>query len=298
MKKQMIEVGDTSKRYVQKKKSFVTRVKSIFWGFSIIWIALVASLPLYVKDNYSGPIKKTMVVSMFFDLQKNISGQYEELLSGIKKSINLEKPIAAAIDSAKIADKGVSGVQKASKTTSKLTGIAGKFGVKTDSVDKVVSNVDKTTQLVNSKLDNIKSDLVKTSKSEIDKMIDEEIKKQLDKTSGGLGSTLLTNYGVKYVYPWRPSSWPVGVKIYNDLSKSSLGVVQILTNTVDKYFGYVAWGLVVAAWLIGLFIWMQVFKKVKMMTAPFIICPKCGHAFSDKRTAYSLLKLLKPWTWL
>ena len=74
---------------------------------------------------------------------------------------------------------------------------------------------------------------------EFDKMIDEAIKTQLDKNSGGLGTTLLTNYGIQHVYPWRPSSWPVATKIYNDLEKSNVGVIQIITGTVNKYFGYV-----------------------------------------------------------
>ncbi|MBR5904244.1 MAG: hypothetical protein IKZ49_01770 [Alphaproteobacteria bacterium] len=128
-------------------------------------------------------------------------------------------------------------------------------------------------------------------------MVDEAIKHQLDKNSGGLGTTLLTNYGVKHVYPWRPSSWPVAVKIYNDLEKSNVGVVQILTNTVNKYFGYVAWGLVFATWAVGFLVWMVAFKKVKQIISPFIVCPRCGHTFADRRTAMGLLKVFQPWKW-
>lgn len=297
--KEQIEIIDRGgAKTVAKKTAFITRVKRIFWVFSIIWVAFVASFPLYVKNNYAGPIKKTIVVSMFFDLQRNISEQYEKLLAGIKNSINLEKPISIAIDKVKIADKGVATAKQATSTANRLSGIAGQFGIKTNDVDKVVSKVDNSTNLVNKKLDSVKKELVSVSQTEVDKMVDEAIKKQLDKSSGGLGTTLLTDYGIRHVYPWRPSSWPVGVKIYNDLEKSSVGVVQILTSTVDKYFGYVAWGLVAAAWLIGLLIWMMVFKKIKALLSPFLVCPRCGHTFSDKRTAYSLLKVLKPWTWL
>ena len=74
-------------------------------------------------------------------------------------------------------------------------------------------------------------------------------------------------------------------------------MITILTNTVNRYFNYVAWCLVVIFWGIGLIIWLSVFKKVKAIIAPFIVCPRCGHAFADKRTAYGLLKVLKPWTW-
>jgi hypothetical protein len=143
----------------------------------------------------------------------------------------------------------------------------------------------------------VKTELVKVSQTEVDKMIDEAIKHQLDKNSGGLGTTLLTNYGVKHVYPWRPSSWPVATKIYNDLEKSDLGVVQILTNTVNKYFGYVAWGLTIAAWAIGFIIWLLVAKRVKLFLKPFIVCPRCGHTFGDKRTALGLIKAFQPWKW-
>jgi len=310
--KKQIEVIDMcGAKTVAKKTSWVKKVKTIFAIFSVIWFALVIFIPLHVKNTDGTKIKKTMVVSMFFDLQRNIQEQYANLLDGIKKSINLEKPISIAIDKVKIAEKGVqkaetvsAAAKKTTNTANKISGIAGKFGIDTSSVnsvvgsaDKAVASVDKTTGLVNAKLESVKSELVKVSQTEVDKMVDDAIKKQLDKSSGGLGTTLLTDYGVKHVYPWRPSSWPVGVRIYNELEKSNLGVVQIITNTVDKYFGYVAWGLVIAAWAIGLFLWLQVFKKVKMMISPFIVCPRCGHTFADKRTAFGLIKVLQPWKW-
>lgn len=297
MKKKIDVIDRGGAKIVAKKASFVKKVKLGFAIFSLAWIAVLAIVPLHIKKEYSGPIKKTIVVSMFFDLQRNITGQYEQLLSGIKKSINLEKPIAIAIDKAKIADKAVSKTKSITKTANKLSGIAGKFGVKTGSVDKVVASVDNTSNLVNSKLDSVKKDLIKTSQTEVDKMIDDAIKKQLDKNSGGLGTTMLTNYGVKHVYPWKPSSWPIGVKIYNNLNKSNVGVVQIITSTVDTYFDYVAWGVVFAAWAVGLLIWLSVRSKIQTLLDPFIVCPRCGHAFSDKRTMSGLLKIFQPWKW-
>ncbi len=326
MPKKQIEVIEMDgKKTVAKKTSVITTTKRIFAIVSVLWIVFIAWFPLYVKNHYAGPIKKSMVVSMFFDLQRNIVKQYESLLAGIKKSINLEKPIGVAIEKVKIVEGGVTKVTdttaKAKKQTGKvkeeagkvssLTGLANKFGVKTDGIDKAVqgankavntadkniAKVDATAELVNKKLDSVKTELVKVSQTEVDKMIDEAIKKQLDKNSGGLGTTLLTNYGIKHVYPWRPSSWPVAVKIYNDLEKSNLGTVQILTNTVNKYFGYVAWGLVIAAWAIGALIWFMVYKRVKLFLKPFIVCPRCGHTFSDKRTALGLLKAFQPWKW-
>ena len=325
-KKQEIEVIDMGgAKTVAKKKSVITMAKRIFAIVTVIWLAFVITFPLYVKHNYAGPIKKSIVVSMFFDLQRNIVEQYERLLAGIKDSINLEKPVATAIEKVKLAQDKVNKVTdttakakdttaKAKETTGsvkKLTGLANMFGVKTDGVDKAlnkadntvdkankgIDKVDDTAKLVNEKLDKVQTELVKVTQVEVDKMIDNAIKNQLDKSSGGLGTTLLTNYGIKHVYPWRPSSWPVAVKIYNDLEKSDVGVVQILTRTVDKYFGYVAWGLVIAAWVAGFFIWSMIFKKYKAVVAPFLVCPRCGHTYADRRTAMSLLKALQPWKW-
>jgi len=325
-KKKEIEVIDMhGAKTVAKKTSVITTTKRIFAVVSVIWLVFVAWFPLYVKNTYSGPIKKSMVVSVFFDLQRNIVKQYERLLAGIKDSINLEKPIGVAIEKVKIVEKQVDKVTdttaKAKEQTDKvkqetgrvsaLTGIANRFGVKTDGIDKAVAKtnetvnkadkgiakVDATAEMVNKKLDSVKTELIKVSQTEVDKMIDEAIKHQLDKKSGGLGTTLLTNYGIKHVYPWRPSSWPVAVKIYNDLEKSDVGVVQILTNTVNKYFNYVAWGLVFAAWAAGLIIWFMALGKVKDFLSPFIVCPRCGHTFADKRTAMGLLKVFQPWKW-
>lgn len=310
---------------VAKKTAFITRVKRIFAIISIVWIIFVAWFPLYVKNTYSGPIKKSIVVSMFFDLQRNIVEQYEKLLAGLKGAINLEKPIGVAIDKVKIAQNTVSkvtdatatakGATNAAKNTTgsvkSLTGLVNAFGIKTDAIDKTmdsvnkgidsanntIAKVDDTAKLVNEKLDKVQTELTKIAQIEVDKMVDELIKAELDKHSGGLGTTLLTNYGIKHVYPWRPSSWPTAVKIYNDLEKSDVKIVTILTDTVNKYFGYVAWALVVAAWIAGLYIWSMMHKKFKAIIAPFIVCPRCGHTFADRRTAFGLLKALQPWQW-
>ncbi len=326
MAKKQIEVIDMGgAKTVAKKTSVITTTKRIFAVISIIWIAFVAWYPLHIKNTYSGPIKKSMVVSMFFDLQRNIQEQYQKLLNGIKGAINLEKPIGIAIEKVKIVESGVdkvtdttakakqqtNKVKQETEKVSKITGLANKFGIKTGEIDKAVNEtnkavattdkgiakVDAVADQVNKKLDSVKTELVKVSQTEVDKMIDEAIKKQLDKNSGGLGTTLLTNYGIKHVYPWRPSSWPVAVKIYNDLEKSNLGVVQILTSTVNKYFNYVAWGLVIAAWTVGFIIWFIAFSRVKLFLKPFLVCPRCGHTFADKRTVLGLLKAFQPWKW-
>lgn len=326
-KKKEVEVIDRGgAKTVAKKTSYITWTKRVFALISVIWIALVIWAPLHVKNTYSQPIKKSIVVSMFFDLQRNIVAQYEKLLDGIKDVINLEKPVAYAVDKVKMAEDAVAKVtdttaqaKQATAAASEktagvkaLSGIAGKFGVNTSGLDKAVdkvdgtiekadtaiAKVDNTAQLVNEKLDTVEKDLTSVLQLEFDKMIDEAIKNQLDKSSGGLGTTLLTNYGIEHVYPWRPSSWPVATQIYNDLEKSDVAVINVITDTVNKYFGYVAWGLVIAAWALGLLIWLQLFKKVKAMIAPFIVCPRCGNTFADKRTAYGLLKVLQPWKWL
>lgn len=324
--KKQIEVIDMGgAKTVSKKQSVITWTKRTITIVTIIWVALVAWFPLHVKNTYSSPIKKSIVVSMFFDLQKGIVKQYEALLDGVADSINLEKPIAAAIKGVKMVDNTVGKVTDATdkakdatadvseKTTGvkKLTGLANKFGIKTSGVDKAVAqvdkgvakandtiaSVDKTAQLVNEKLDKIQGDLTRVAQAEVDSMLDSAIKTALDKQSGGLGTTLLTNYGIDHVYPWRPSSWPVATKIYDDLSKSDITTITVITNTVDKYFGYVAWGLVIAAWAIGLYIWSLFFKRAKMILKPFNVCPRCGHTYADKRTALGLLKVFQPWKW-
>lgn len=339
-KKKEIEVIDHGgAKTVAKKTSYVTMVKRTFAIASVIWILLVVLAPLYVKKTYSQPIKKSIVVSMFFDLQRNMVEQYEKLLKGVADAINLEKPVAFAIDKVKMAGDAVDKVTdttarakeqtakahdanaKAKETTAgvkKLTGLAGMFGVKTDGInnaldkvdagvdkvdagvakaDQAIAKVDDIAAKVNAQLDKAEHDLTALLQVEFDKMIDQVIKEQLDKQTGGLGTTLLTNYGIKHVYPWRPSSWPVATKIYNDLSRSDVTIITTLTKTVDKYFGYVAWGLVIAAWALGLYVWMMVNKKVKMMIAPFQVCPRCGHTFVDKRGAMNFIKMLQPWKW-
>ena len=334
---EVIDMGGA--KTVAKKKSLVRGVKRGIAIFTIIWFALVIWFPLHVKNTYSQPIKKSIVVSMFFDLQKGIVKQYEALLDGVADAINLEKPIAKAIDGVKLAEKAVSkatdatakakaetekaanATDDAREKTSKvkaLAGFANKLGFKTDGVDNAVAKVDKgldkadnaidkantaiakvddTAAKVNAQLDKIKTDLTRVAQTEVDTMLDAAIKKSLDKQTGGLGTTLLTNYGIEHVYPWRPSSWPVATKIYNDLAKSDVTTITVITRTVDQYFGYVAWGLVVAAWALGIYLWHLVFGKLKAIIKPFNVCPRCGHTYADKRTAMGLLKVFQPWKW-
>ena len=339
-KKKEVEVIDMGgAKTVKKKKSFVTRVKIIFAVISVIWIALVVAVPLWVKNTYSQPIKKSIVVSMFFDLQRNIVEQYEKLLDGIKDAINLEEPVAFAVDKVRMVGDAVDVVtdttakakdvtadaqdasDKVSETTEKvgkLAGLVGRFGIDTsgvtnaldevnkgvdqvnqgiDKANETIAKVDDTAAMVNEKLDEIENQLTGLLQVQIDDMIDGVIKSQLDKSTGGLGTTLLTNYGIEHVYPWRPSSWPVATQIYDDLAQSDVQVITVITDTVDQYFNYVAWGLVIAVWVLGFLIWRAIFKKTKAVIAPFVVCPRCGHTFADRRTAYGFLQAFQPWNW-
>ena len=339
-KKKEVEVIDMGgAKTVKKKKSFVTRVKIIFAVISVIWIVLVVAVPLWVKNTYSQPIKKSIVVSMFFDLQRNIVEQYEKLLDGIKDAINLEEPVAFAVDKVRMVGDAVDVVtdttakakdvtadaqdtsNKVSETTEKvgkLAGLVGRFGIDTsgvtnalgevnkgvdqvnqgiDKANETIAKVDDTAAMVNEKLDEIENQLTGLLQVQIDDMIDGVIKSQLDKNTGGLGTTLLTNYGIEHVYPWRPSSWPVATQIYDDLAQSDVQVITVITDTVDQYFNYVAWGLVIAVWVLGFLIWRAIFKKTKAVIAPFVVCPRCGHTFADRRTAYGFLQAFQPWNW-
>ena len=322
-KKKEVEVIDMGgAKTVAKKKSFVTRVKIIFAIISVIWLSLVAWFPLHVKDKYATSLKQSTVVAIFYDLQRNIADQYTKMLQGLKKSIDLEKPIGQVIDKVKMAENQVNKVTdttaKASETTAKakdttssvktLSGIAGKFGLNTSGVDKAVDKVDNTigkadkaiakvddtAALVNKKLASVEGELTKVATAEVDKVIDAAIKKNIDSA----GAMLLTQYDIKHVYPWNPSSWPTARKIYAELAKSDLDFVQTIIKTVNKYFGYVMWAYLIVMWGAGLYIWLTIRKYVKGLTAPFIVCPRCGHTFADKRTAVSLLKVLQPWKWI
>lgn len=320
---EIIDMGGA--KTVAKKKSLVRGVKLTITLITVVWFAILIWAPLYVKNTYSSPIKKSIVVSMFFDLQQGIVRQYEALLDGVAKSVNLEKPIAKAVDAVKVVEKNVEKVSEAadsarektaeaSKTTTgvkKVSGLAKMFGVKTDGLDKAVAQVDKgiektneaikavdnTAEQINAKLDKIKADLTRVAQTEIDSALDMAIKTALDKQSGGLGTTLLTNYGIKHVYPWRPSSWGVATKIYDDLSKSDITTITVITNTVDKYFNFVMWGLVIVVWALGVYLWHLVFAKAKAIVKPFNVCPRCGHTYADKRTAMGILKVFQLWKW-
>ena len=304
----VIDMGGA--KTVKRKKSWVRTVNITAAILSVFWLAFVAWAPLYVKRNYSEPIKKSIVVSMFFDLQRYMQEQYTKLLKEIAKNIDLSKPVEYAIDKVKMAEKPLAEVEKATATAknttdkvSRLAGVANRLGVNTGAVDSVVATaetavakVDDTTKMVNERLDKVKSELEKVAQMEIDKAIDEQVKKILDQYTG-LGTTLLSDYGIKHVMPWKPSTWPITTKIYNDLERSNLSIVQSLMSLVNKYFGYVAWGLVIAAWLAGFIIWVSVMGKVRALTRPFLICPRCGHTYADARTGFMLMKVFQPWKW-
>ncbi len=311
--KKIIKVEDRGgAKTVAKKASFVAWTKRIFAVFTILWLGGFAYSGWHVKENYTTPIKESMVVSIFFDLQKDISGQYADLMDGLKDSINMEKPIKKAFAAIEISDSITSTVsdttKKVSNTTSsvkKITSIAGKFGVDTGSVDNVVSKTDNTvaaadslTAKINSELDRIEKDLIIKTQVEVDVMIDTTVNDLIKKNTGSLGRIMLTNYGVEKVSPVIPSSWDVASKIYKDLEASKISVVETIIATVNTYFGYVFWGLLITYWLIGLLVWLWVRGKVKTALKPFIVCPRCGHAFADKRSIKSILHILTPWNWI
>ena len=299
MAKEVKFVERDGEKFVAKETSWVKKVKLIFMAFTVIWFALAIWAPLYVKGTYSEPIKRSLVVSMFFDLQQGIADQYAKLMNGIKGAINLERPINAAIAKVKAASKPAAAVQQKSAGVKKLSGIAGQFGVNTKAVDNAAGGIDATAGAVNAQLDKVERELVNASRTEVDKMIDEQVRKQLDRMTGGMSNVLLAQYNVKSIAPWRPSTWPVSNKIFAEISKSSASTVQIIMGTINKYFGFVAWGIVALVWAAAAFAWFSVYGKFKLMIAPFIVCPNCGHAFTDKkRIALSLAKIFQPWKWI
>ncbi len=283
---------------VARKKSWVAFVRTLFMIFTIAWLAFAGYGPVHLKNRYGDPIKKSVVVGLFFDLQRNIAAQYQVLLEKIRQEINLDKPIAYALDKVKVADKPVAQLNKATADAERLTGIAAQFGVVNAAVDKTLSQTKNVNKTINEQLDRAKADLTRAAQTEIDKALDEQIQKVLRDQTGGAGNVLLADYGVKHVYPWRPSTWPAAVRLYDDLARSSADIVRALTETIDLYFNRIAWGAIAAVWLVGFVVWFFVRRKMKALIAPFIVCPRCGHAFADKRSGLMLLNLFKPWKWL
>ena len=190
-KKKEIEVIDRGgAKTVAKKTSVVTHARRIFLIVSVLWLAFVVWFPLHVKNKYSDSIKQSTVVAIFYDLQRNVAEQYERMLNGIKNAINLEKPVAFAIDKVKMVETQVNKVTdttaKAKEQTAKvkeqtsgvrgLTGLANKFGVKTDAIDNVldtadgavdkanaaVDKVDNVAKMVNEKLDGVEKELTRS----------------------------------------------------------------------------------------------------------------------------------------
>jgi len=317
-KSKEVEVIDMKgAKVVKRKTSWIKRVWAIFAVLSVFWLSFVYVAPLYVKKHYSEPIKRAIVVGMFVDLQHYMQEQYIKMLQGIAGAIDLKKPVAYAVDKVKMAEKplekvsattatATTNVQKTTTKVNKLSNVAGKLGVNTGSVTGAVDNaantatgainkVDDTTKMVNDRLDKIKTELEKVAQLEIDKALDEQIRKFLDKQTG-LGF-VLEDWGTVRPRPWKPSTWPTTNRIYAQLQKSDLSIIQSFTNLVNQYFGFVAWGLVIAAWVAGVIIWIMVMVKVRGITRPFLICPRCGHTYADKRTGFMLLKVFQPWNW-
>ena len=144
VKKKEIEVIDRGgAKTVAKKTSVVTHARRIFLIVSVLWLAFVVWFPLHVKNKYSDSIKQSTVVAIFYDLQRNVAEQYERMLNGIKNAINLEKPVAFAIDKVKMVE---TQVNKVTDTTAK----AKEQTAKTDIIIGIKSLFGKTSQLAQS----------------------------------------------------------------------------------------------------------------------------------------------------
>ena len=83
-KKEVAVIDMGGAKTVAKKTAFITRVKIIFAIVSVLWLAFVVWFPLHVRDKYATSIKQSTVVAIFYDLQRNIADQYDQMLKGIK----------------------------------------------------------------------------------------------------------------------------------------------------------------------------------------------------------------------
>ena len=136
-KKEVEVIEQNGAKTVKKKKSFVTRVKIIFAVVSVIWIAAVIAVPLVVKNKYSEPIKKSIVVSMFYDLQRGLVDQYQQLLAGVADAIDLEKPVAFAVDKVRMVGDAVDVV---TDTTDKAKDVTADASAATDKVSETTED--------------------------------------------------------------------------------------------------------------------------------------------------------------
>ena len=341
MPKEVKYIERDGEKFIKKKSSWVKKVKMIFLSFTIIWFGIVAIVPLRIKNNNEGDIKRSIVVMVFFDMQQALADQYARMLAGIAGAIDLERPINAAIARVKMAESGVTAAQgavqdtqarvdnvqdAATGTAAAVTGAAGRLGalgnrvgVTTGTAQNTVANVtgtatgavgaatgtataglnvaDNVARQVNAQLDRIEGELVRVAQFEVDQAIDAMVRDQMDRLTGGIAGVLLDQHKGT-VRPWIPSTWPLSNQIYAELETSSRSLVQSIMTMVNKYWNYFAWFLVIVAWIIGFVIWNMVRKKYKMMIEPFMICPNCGHAFTNKqRMRAFLLKAIQPWQW-
>ncbi|MCL2369344.1 MAG: hypothetical protein FWC83_01565 [Alphaproteobacteria bacterium] len=316
MSKKQIEVNEENlgKKTVAKKASFVKIIKRIAMVFTIVWFAFAGWAPIHVKNTYGADIKRSMVVSMFFDLQRNLNEQYERFLRNAARQINLDRPIAAAIDSIKLVDaqaaragaataQATQAADRAQQAAGRLGNIAGRVGVNVAPVEQaaqqaagVATIADDQVARINRELDRMKTDLGRAAQFEIDRAIDEQIRGILNDMTG-LGDTLLQDYGIRTVRPWLPATWPITNQIYRDLEESNLDILTSLTNTINQSFGFVLWGLVFAAWAVAILIWVMVIGKLLKMIKPFNVCPRCGHTYADARSLRGWLRMLAPWNW-
>ena len=77
---------------------------------------------------------------MFFDLQRNIVEQYEKLLDGIKDAINLEEPVAFAVDKVRMVGEAVDVV---TDTTDKAKAVTADASAATEKVTDTTEKVGK-----------------------------------------------------------------------------------------------------------------------------------------------------------
>ena len=86
--KKEIEVIDRGgAKTVAKKTSIITWARRIFILVSVIWLIFVAWFPLHIKNTYSGPIKKSIVVTDTDSAIICLDGWYRYMLDKINGEV-------------------------------------------------------------------------------------------------------------------------------------------------------------------------------------------------------------------
>ncbi len=271
------------------------KLKKIATIFSIIWAFLIIAPFAYVVFLNSAALRNFLVVKGVYEANLNIMDQYSKMTSSLVEKINLDK-YAAKIKIPEIKlDKVANGSEKVAGIANTLGALGLKGATKVAaSSNKLQEQVDK----INKQIKDISADMVKATteginqglKEEMAKLGEGQMQKQLKLNDINYKNLMNDNYGV-LTASMRANSQ----RIYGEFEKKDPPLLKWVIALIEKYYGYIVAGFVIAAIVIsGLPIWL-VWKGVGMFTKNFNQCPYCKKIYLTKEAKFNLLKLFKFW---